>query len=87
MSSGPAKYEESAERKKPKPSCKISKTPPPKISLSPSACAFKIAKIMSCLRVLARFSSFISAARLTNSLMDFSFSSVRFIGGFLNYFK
>jgi hypothetical protein len=35
MSSGPAKYEEVGERRKPKPSFRISRTPSPSISSPP----------------------------------------------------
>ena len=79
MSSGPAKYELFEDLKKPKPSCKISKTPSPKISSPFLACDFNIEKITSCFLALAIFSIRISAAIAIKSDGLFFFNSVKFI--------
>ncbi len=51
MSSVPARYDVSGERRKPKPSGSTSSVPSPKM-LSPFfACCFSIAKMRSCLRI------------------------------------
>ena len=81
MSSGPAKYEPAAERRKPKPSERISRTPSPKISSPFIAWRFKMAKIISCLRLRAMPSRPINSAILMSSPMGFFLSSVKFISG------
>src|SRR5690606_7077153 len=72
--------EESAERRKPKPACRISSTPSPEISSPLLACFFSSAKITSCLRERAMFSMPICSAISSSSAIGFCLSSVRFIG-------
>src|SRR6185437_9473524 len=72
MSSGPARYDSSAERRKPKPSCRISSTPSAQMPPPLRACAFSMLKITSCLR-----------ARATPSWMPSSSASASNCGAFL----
>ena len=76
-----ARYEPAAERRKPKPSERISRTPSPKISSPFIAWRFKIAKMMSCLRLRAIPSRPMNSAILMSSPIGFFLSSVKFING------
>src|SRR5579863_8236043 len=80
MSSGPARYEPSAERRKPKPSCRISRTPSPEISSPLRACALRMEKITSCLRERAMPSRPMDSASSMMASAGRRLSSVRFIG-------
>src|SRR5262252_8934514 len=81
MSSVLARYEVSGERRKPKPSGRISSVPSPKM-LSPFfACCFSMAKIRSCLRIRLAPSSSLVLAISTSSVTGLDLSSDRCMGG------
>src|SRR5579863_7805933 len=86
MSSGPARYEPSAERRKPKPSCRISRTPSPEISSPLRAWALRMEKITSVLRERAMPSRPMDSASSMIFSAGLRLSSVRFIGGYDSVF-
>src|SRR5258708_12762736 len=67
MSSGPARYEVSGERRKPKPSWRTSSVPSPKIASPFFAWCFNRAKTSSCLRRRLAPSSSLVFAMSTSS--------------------
>src|SRR6185503_10442984 len=87
MSSGPARYEVSGERRNPKPSCRTSRVPSPKIASPFLAWLFSRAKMSSCLRRRLAPSSSAVLAVSTSSWTCLSLRSDRCItrsyeGGF-----
>src|SRR6185436_2078210 len=81
MSSGPARYEVSGERRKPKPSCSTSRVPSPKIASPFFAWCLRRAKTSSCLRRRLAPSSSLAIAMSTSSVTCFSLRSERCIAG------
>src|SRR3954467_6427404 len=75
MSSGPARYEVSGERRKPKPSCSTSRVPSPKMASPFLAWDLRSAKTSSCLRRRFAPSSSLVFAISTSSETCFSFRS------------
>src|SRR5436190_17101298 len=81
MSSGPARYEVSGERRKPKPSCSTSRVPSPKIASPFLAWCLRSANTSSCLRRRLAPSSSLAIAMSTSSVTCFSLRSERCIAG------
>src|SRR5688500_6253142 len=79
MSSGPARYDVSGDRRKPKPSCSTSSVPSPKIDSPFLAWCLRSAKTSSCLRRRLAPSSSLAIAMSTSSVTCFSLRSERCI--------
>src|SRR6476619_2100251 len=81
MSSGPARYEVSGERRNPKPSCRTSSVPSPKIASPFFAWCLRRAKTSSCLRRRFAPSSSLAIAMSTSSDTCLSLRSDKYIPG------